>query len=223
MGQRAFALTGPYGTGKSAFAVFLCQLLDRDARKVDQAAKILAPEHSKLIAELRQIRKPEGGREGFLLIPVTARRRPIAQLLLEGMLAAVRGMNASTSVRDLYNRIEEALRRKAWRDTAIVVGFLTDIQKEAEKQFFSGVLLLVDEAGKTLEYALQDRAGGDVYIFQELAEYACRQSKTPLLFLITLHQMFDDYVELSDRTLRNEWNKVQERFQIGRASCWESV
>ena len=25
--------------------------------------------------------------------------------------------------------------------------------------------------------------------------------------------MFDDYVELSDRTIRNEWVKVQERFQ----------
>lgn len=212
-GQRAFALTGPYGTGKSAFAVFLCQLLDRDARKVDQAAKMLAPEYSKLNAKLRQIRKTKDGREGFLLVPVTARRRPIAQLLLEGMVEAVRGMKPSTSVRDLHTRIEEALRRKAWRDTAIVVGFLTDVQKEAEKQFFTGVLLLVDEAGKTLEYALQDRAGGDVYIFQELAEYASRQSKTPLLFLITLHQMFDDYVELSDRTLRNEWNKVQERFQ----------
>lgn len=212
-GQRAFALTGPYGTGKSAFAVFLCQLLDRDTRKVDQAAKMLAPEYFKLNAKLRQMRKTKDGREGFLLIPVTARRRPIAQLLLEGMLETVRGMKPSASVRDLHTQINEALRQKAWRDTATVIGFLADVQNEAKKQFFSGVLLLVDEAGKTLEYALQDRAGGDVYIFQELAEYASRQSNTHLLFLITLHQMFDDYVELSDRTLRNEWNKVQERFQ----------
>ena len=29
-GQRAFTLIGPYGTGKSAFAVYLCQLLAHD-------------------------------------------------------------------------------------------------------------------------------------------------------------------------------------------------
>lgn len=212
-GQRAFALTGPYGTGKSAFAVFLCRLLDRDTEKTDQALEMLGSEYSELRVKLRQIRKTQDGREGFLLIPVTARRRPIAQLLLEGMLRAVREMQPSPAMSDLLARIEEALQGKAWRDTAVVLGFLSDVQKEAEQQGFTGVLLLVDEAGKTLEYALQDRAGGDVYIFQELAEYAARQSRTPLLFLIALHQMFDDYVELSDRTLRNEWNKVQERFQ----------
>jgi hypothetical protein len=212
-GQRAFALIGAYGSGKSAFAVFLCQLLDRNPGNAAHAAKMLGSEYAKLDEAFRQIRKTKNGREGFLLIPVTARRRPIAQLLLEGMLEAVRGMASSASVRDLYIRLEEAILQKAWQDTAIVVAFLADVQEEAKKQFFAGVLLLVDEAGKTLEYALQDRSGGDVYIFQELAEYACRQSETPLLFLITMHRMFDDYVELSDRTLHNEWNKVQERFQ----------
>lgn len=122
-------------------------------------------------------------------------------------------MEQMASVRDLQIRIKDALQEKSWRDTSIIIGFLRDIQAEAQRQAFAGVLLLVDEAGKTLEYALQDRVGGDVYVFQELAEYANRQVRTPVLFLITLHQMFDDYVELSDRTLRNEWNKVQERFQ----------
>jgi len=212
-GQRAFALTGPYGTGKSAFAVFLCQLLSSDGKQAAQAAKLLSAGCSALKGQLSQMRKLAGGREGFLPIPVTARRRPIAQLLLEGMMGALDGLKQLKSVRDLRSSMEVALQNDAWRDTAAVLDFLSALTKEAEKQSFAGILLLVDEAGKTLEYALQDRAGGDVYIFQELAEYANRQSKTPLLFLITLHQMFDDYLELSDRTLRNEWNKVQERFQ----------
>ncbi len=209
-GQRAFALTGPYGTGKSAFAVFLCQLLSKDLKQATQTAKMLP---SDLKSRLNKVRKSSGKREGFLSIPVTARRRPIAQLLLEGMLASLLELKQLKSVRELYLSMEAALKNKAWRDTASITKFLSALTKEAEKQGFAGVLLLVDEAGKTLEYALQDRSGGDVYIFQELAEYANRQSKTPLLFIITLHQMFDDYLELSDRTLRNEWNKVQERFQ----------
>ena len=209
-GQRAFALTGPYGTGKSAFAVFLCQLLSRNSEQAAQAAKLLSPD---LKSQLNSVRKPAGKKEGFLPIPVTARRRPVAQLLLEGMLAALSEMKQLKSVRKLCLRMEIALKDNAWRDTAIILEFLSAITIEAKKQNFAGILLFVDEAGKTLEYALQDRGGGDVYIFQELAEYANRQIEMPVLFLITLHQMFDDYVELSDRTLRNEWNKVQERFQ----------
>ena len=212
-GQRAFALTGPYGTGKSAFAVFLCQLLGRNAHVVEIVKSKFASEYVELSEKLQRIRSPRIERDGFLLIPVTARRRPIAQLLLEAMLEATGVMEPTVSVRDLQLRIKDALQEKSWRDTSIVIAFLHDIQAEAEIQAFAGVLLLVDEAGKTLEYALQDRVGGDVYVFQELAEYANRQVSTPVLFLITLHQMFDDYVELSDRTLRNEWNKVQERFQ----------
>jgi len=212
-GQRAFALTGPYGTGKSAFAVFLCQLLSHDAHMAKMVTSMLVSDYAELSRELQHIRNPGIEGEGFLLIPVTARRRPIAQLLLEAMLEATGVMEQIASVRDLQIRIKDALQEKSWRDTSIIIGFLRDIQAEAQNQAFAGVLLLVDEAGKTLEYALQDRVGGDVYVFQELAEYANRQVRTPVLFLITLHQMFDDYVELSDRTLRNEWNKVQERFQ----------
>jgi hypothetical protein len=212
-GQRAFALTGPYGTGKSAFAVFLCQLLSRDGKQAGQAAKLLSSDYSELKGRLDAVRKSGGSKEGFLAIPVTARRRPIAQLLLEGMISAVVGLKQSKSVCYLHSSMENSLKNDGWHDTATIINFLSSVAKEAEKQSFAGILLLVDEAGKTLEYALQDRGGGDVYIFQELAEYANRQSKTPVLFLITLHQMFDDYLELSDRTLRNEWNKVQERFQ----------
>ena len=209
-GQRAFSLTGPYGTGKSAFAVFLCQLLGRDSEQAAQTTKILP---SNLKHQLNSVRKPTKKREGFLSITVTARRRPVAQLLLESLVAAMSNLKQLKSVRELYSRMKTALEKKLWQDTATILEFLSALKKEVEKQGFAGILLLIDEAGKTLEYALQDRRGGDVYIFQELAEYASRQSETPLLFLITLHQMFDDYVDLSDRTLRNEWNKVQERFQ----------
>jgi hypothetical protein len=212
-GQRAFALTGPYGTGKSAFAVFLCQLLGRDADQAAQSIKLLAPAYSELTVQLELIRRRQSRKTGFLSIPVTARRRPIAQLLLEGMIGSLSELTQSQSVRALRSNMDAASKNDGWRDTATVLDLLSTLSTEAEKQSFSGILLLVDEAGKTLEYALQDRGGGDVYIFQQLAEYANRQTKMPLLFLITLHQMFDDYLDLSDRTLRNEWNKVQERFQ----------
>ncbi|NMA47282.1 MAG: hypothetical protein GX945_12050 [Lentisphaerae bacterium] len=212
-GQRAFALIGPYGTGKSAFAVFLCQLLTRNAAATEHLDKALQGDNAYLRERFHALCQPATGDNGYLLIPVTARRRPITQLLLEGLLDALKEMKQGARVLDIRSRLGIAISAKNWTDTAVVVAFLGEIQREAKAQQYAGVLLLVDEAGKTLEYALQDRAGGDVYIFQELAEYASRQTAIPLLFIITLHQMFDDYVELSDRTMRNEWNKVQERFQ----------
>ena len=212
-GQRALALTGPYGTGKSAFAVYLCQLLSRDSRQAKDAASLLPRSAPALKNRITSIRKPQAKQEGYLPVAVTARRRPVALLLLEGMLEALRELRKTASARSLSDRMETALQNSEWRDTAIVLDLLADLADAARQQGCSGILVLIDEAGKTLEYALQDREGGDVYIFQELAEYANRRTKTPILFVITLHQMFDDYVELSDRTLRNEWNKVQERFQ----------
>jgi len=212
-GLRAFSLTGPYGTGKSAFAVFLCQLLSSDSTQAEQAIELLPKEYASLKRQFNRICQSNKTRSGFLSIPVTARRRPIAQLILEGLINALSQLRSTKTVKDLLARMELAKANEIWQDTAVILDFLSLLSGEAESQGYCGILLLVDEAGKTLEYALQDRGGGDVYIFQELAEYANRMRKFPVLFMITLHQMFDDYVELSDRTLSNEWNKVQERFQ----------
>jgi len=212
-GQRAFTLIGPYGTGKSAFAVYLCQLLSHDDKNATKANNLLPNTNKKLSTQFEKVRVYTKGSKGFLPIAVTARRRPIAQLLLEGIREAISELKRTKSVQGLTNRMQIALDRDYWKDTATILKFLKEIGEEAKAQGYAGQLLLVDEAGKSLEYALQDREGGDVYVFQEIAEYANRQHDFPLLFLITLHQMFDDYVELAERTTRAEWTKVQERFQ----------
>lgn len=211
-GQRAFTLIGPYGTGKSAFAVYLCQLLTQQKAGYSEAIKLLTTGHPKLSKQIRKIKK-ENGESGFLPIAVTARRRPIAQILLEGIAQAVSELDETPSVQQLADRIQVAIDHDYWKDTATILKFIDDMGFEAKSQGYLGQLLIIDEAGKTLEYALQDKEGGDVFVFQEIAEYANRQQNCPLLFLITLHQMFDDYVELAERTVRAEWTKVQERFQ----------
>jgi len=211
-GQRAFTLIGPYGTGKSAFAVFLCQLLAQRNAGHSDAISLLGTAFPKLSKQMGKINKDKGDK-GFLPIAVTARRRPIAQIILEGIGQAISELTETASVLELSNRIHLAIDRDDWRDTANILQFIDEMGTEAKAQGYSGQLLIIDEAGKTLEYALQDKEGGDVFVFQEIAEYANRREDCPLLFLITLHQMFDDYVELAERTVRAEWTKVQERFQ----------
>ncbi|MDX9770532.1 MAG: hypothetical protein RBT19_09215 [Tenuifilaceae bacterium] len=211
-GQRAFTLIGPYGTGKSAFVVYLCQLLTRDFKTATAARALLDHKHQNLGKQFDKIRSTSKGRGGFLPIAITARRRPIAQLILEGLGNSLAELRKTASVQKLIARIHDAWEGDFWQDTATILLFLEEIGNEAKSQGYGGLLLLIDEAGKVLEYALQDREGGDVYVFQEIAEAANRHPPIPLLFLITLHQMFDDYVELAERTIRAEWTKVQERF-----------
>jgi hypothetical protein len=212
-GQQAFTLIGPYGSGKSAFAVFLCRLMGIDPVLSGKAMDLLSKADTSENFTNEQIRTVKKKKQGFLPIVITARRRPISQLLLEGILDAVHMLEDGPGTSQLILRIQEALDKNYWEDSDTVLNFLLEIQKEVRVQELTGLFICIDEAGKTLEYALQDKNGGDVYIFQQIAEFANRQKGVPVLFLIILHQMFDDYVELSDRTVRNEWAKVQERFQ----------
>ncbi len=212
-GQKAYTLIGPYGSGKSAFAVYLSQILAIDDKVALEAQKLLATQHPELAMRVAAVRTKVKGITGYLPILLTARRRPISLLILEALAKALGGFEKNQYVLELAAEIDTALEKKHWKDSDIILSFFDQVAKESQKQNYSGMLLLIDEAGKTLEYALQDRVGGDVYIFQQLAEKAARSTKFPFLFLITLHQMFDDYVELSERTVRAEWTKVQERFQ----------
>ena len=75
-----------------------------------------------------------------------------------------------------------------------------------------GILLIVDELGKFLEYGATNPEQGDVFVLQELAEAATR-SKRPFLFVTILHQALDRYAEHMSRGRRAEWAKVQGRFE----------
>lgn len=73
-----------------------------------------------------------------------------------------------------------------------------------------GVLLVIDELGKYLEHAAQD--GSDLHILQDLAEFAARADGR-LIILGILHQSFERYATKLPRATRDEWAKIQGRFQ----------
>jgi len=75
-----------------------------------------------------------------------------------------------------------------------------------------GLLLIVDELGKFLEFASSENPEGDVFFLQQLAEAAAR-SKPPILFATILHSAFSDYLPVTQEVRRIEWQKVQGRFQ----------
>ena len=83
----------------------------------------------------------------------------------------------------------------------------------AESEGREGLLVIVDEAGKFLEYAAQHPQQGDLFAWQELAEAAARSSEAPLILMNVMHQSVEDYAHRLGKTYQAEWAKVSGRFQ----------
>jgi hypothetical protein len=71
--------------------------------------------------------------------------------------------------------------------------------------------LVIDELGKFLEYAAREQEQGDVFVLQELAEAS---AGSPGLCLVTiLHQAFERYAADLPASAREEWGKIQGRYE----------
>lgn len=80
------------------------------------------------------------------------------------------------------------------------------------KEVNKGMLVVVDEFGKFLEYASQNNPEKELYFIQLFAEYVNDPSKG-ILFVTALHQNFNAYaVELSKHQ-QYEWDKVKGRLK----------
>lgn len=174
---RAFTLTGPYGTGKSALALFLADLLGGDVDRRSRARERFASVTGIAVADRR-----------FLPVLITCRSAPIETLIKEGCEnASVRaGIPTTAGFRELV-------------DLALTSGY-------------DGVLLVLDELGKALEFAAKEPLLADPFLLQDLAELAAR-NEFPVLVIGVLHQSFSGYSEGLDMATRNEWTKIQGRFR----------
>jgi hypothetical protein len=76
----------------------------------------------------------------------------------------------------------------------------------------TGVLIILDELGKFLEYAALHPDKQDVFMMQRLAELAARSGRTPLFVIGLLHQGFGEYADNLSQTAQREWEKVAGRF-----------
>ncbi|NEM99757.1 hypothetical protein GXP69_18850, partial [Pontibacter sp. BT327] len=74
------------------------------------------------------------------------------------------------------------------------------------------LFIVIDEFGKFLEYAAQNKPERELYFIQQLAELA-NDTKYNLVLITTIHQSFESYgFSLSD-SQRQEWTKVKGRFR----------
>lgn len=77
----------------------------------------------------------------------------------------------------------------------------------------AGLLLILDELGKNLEYAARNPESEDVFLLQRLAEEAARSGEKAFVIIAALHQGVAAYAAGLDSTARREWDKVSGRFE----------
>ena len=76
-----------------------------------------------------------------------------------------------------------------------------------------GILIVFDELGKFLEYEARHYGANDIYLLQALAEHAYKGNEVNLLVAVLMHQGFEQYARGLGETLRNEWGKIQGRYE----------
>jgi hypothetical protein len=211
---RAATITGPYGVGKSAFAVFLARLLC-STDDVGMTAREQVREHAPdVAAALTDHGICQNGSQGFLPVLLTGRRAPASQCLAEGLVAALRA-EKSHKLKSVGRKLQSELANVASGsplDTRWVVTAVETASQAAREAGHDGLLFLIDELGKFFEYAARYPQLGDVYVLQELAEYASRSQDTPTLLVGVLHQSFEEYGRHLDQGTQREWSKIQGRF-----------
>jgi hypothetical protein len=83
----------------------------------------------------------------------------------------------------------------------------------ARNKGLKGVLLVIDELGKNLEFAAQNPEADDIFLLQRLGEEAARSAAMPFVVVVMLHQGIGAYSSGLDTTARREWDKVAGRFE----------
>lgn len=111
----------------------------------------------------------------------------------------------------LIKEFSEYLKLEDINNTKIIFNFLQDLY-EKNARLGKGLLIIVDEFGKFLEYASKNNPDRELYFIQQLAEFVNDASKN-IIFIVTLHQGFDAYALNLDKIQRQEWDKVKGRLK----------
>nr|MBK7067710.1 hypothetical protein [Deltaproteobacteria bacterium] len=210
--ERAWTLTGPYGVGKSAFVVLLAQLLNGTSES--SALGALQSADRGLERALQQLR---GSSRGFCPVLVSGTYGPCS--LRSSMRSSGRslGMFRPSAHQHILLRELRGLRVSRAKTADLhrrAVKLFSDLAEFVHQKHGSGVVIVVDELGKCLEYAARGQGRADeVFLLQELAEAASRSGARPILLVTLLHQAFDRYAKDLAAETRAEWVKVQGRFE----------
>jgi len=110
----------------------------------------------------------------------------------------------------LLKVLSKELKIKGDFENSKVISALEKRRKKASKNK-KGVVLVIDEFGKFLEYATKNKSIDELFLLQQISEWA-NNDLNETYFIITLHQNFTSYGTNLSSQDKLEWEKVKGRF-----------
>ena len=196
--QRAFRLVGAYGSGKSAFGLFLARLLRERGR--GPATRLLA-------AALPELPPPPHWQSIVLHRPTRQLRQRTPSRRINNPL------RPSSSPTHSPTEPDRCLAQGSAPDPLAVTALLVDVANDLRARTGAGLLLIVDEMGRFLEHAAANASVEDPSIFQALAEQSGGRSGANLAVVGILHHGFADYVAGLGAWIEAEWARFSARYE----------
>jgi hypothetical protein len=218
-GGRAFSIVGPYGSGKSSFLTFMLRLWMWEPLALEK----LRHDDQTLARQMLACLDDFGGT--ILPIVVTGERSALGPAILRAISRAADRVWSGKGKRPDIVRVDlpDALARFEAGEPVpdhvvaeILEGFATKVRDSARGSMagaFAGVVLVIDEMGKHLEWAALNPERSDLYLLQVVAERATRLSAARLAIVTVLHQELVAYADGLPRSMREEWSKIGGRFE----------
>jgi hypothetical protein len=210
---RAWSLIGPYGSGKSSFSVFLSHLLSNPNKSTTQVAYKVLDESSPELTD--QFKQHQQNSNGHLKVLITGAPEPLSLRFVKALSIAATDYWSDLKIKGRKNAILEQLQQAASKNeisVSEIIQLLSDLQTTLNNKA-SGIIIIIDELGKFLEYEARHYGANDIYLLQALAEHACGENKVNILLFVMLHQSFEQYAKGLGDSLKKEWSKVQGRFE----------
>lgn len=208
---RSWSWVGPYGSGKSSASAFLGQLLAGAGTEGNVVAQsVLAKASPDIALDYQRANQADNG---WLKVFLTGSPESMGKRLVNSLYeATVLYWDKLGLDKALLSDIEK-LTCKESVATSEIVNAIQSVQGLLEASDCPGILLIIDELGKFLEYEARHYGANDIYLLQALAEHAYKGSKVNLNIIVLLHQSFEQYAKGLGENLKNEWSKVQGRFE----------
>ena len=201
-GQRAWRMTGDYGSGKSSFALLLAHSFTGREDVPPQIRRTL------------DLPKPRNSYPRFAPVLCTCSRQPLGISIIEALHRMSGRLYARGKKPKFVSKLEFALCSNEEPTEEQVVSFIEELNARVIADGKSnGMLLIIDELGKFLEYAAIHPHRQDVFLLQRIAEVAARSGPQPLFVICLLHQGFNAYADQLNQSTQREWEKVAGRFE----------
>ena len=202
---RAQSISGPYGSGKSALAMYFARVLDQTSTNTarEEARQSLGEIGQQLLLPSAQ---------GYIPILATGTRENLSTCLIESLKRSLQKSGRNHLLKRLLRKHRPVI-TGSHSDTRALIELFEDLAKlSIQEDRASGIIVIVDELGKLLEHAALRPEESDLHILQEMAEAASRSHEYPIWFITILHQEFSQYASRLSRRHQREWAKVQQRF-----------